>query len=141
MSILTINFDLAYYDEIMILWKTHPGIGLSGADTRENIGSYLARNPGGSFLALVDGKVAGTVLGGHDGRRGFLYHLFVAEEHRGRGLGRVLLDRAVECLEREGIQKCHVMVFASNEEGKAFWRKAGFHPRGDLEIFSFNLPG
>lgn len=141
MSTCTIEFDLAYYDKVMTLWKSHAGIGLSGADSREHLESFLRRNPGGSFLTLEKSEVVGTVLCGHDGRRGFIYHLFVAQEARGKGVGRHLVAKALHFLKQEGVQKCHVLVFASNEEGKEFWRKAGFHSRMDLEICSFDLPG
>ena len=55
---------------------------------RENIRAYLERNPGLSFVARDDlGHIAGAVLAGHDGRRGFLHHLAVDEYPPAQGTG------------------------------------------------------
>jgi hypothetical protein len=78
------DFALADYDTVLALWRSCEGIGLSDSDTREAIATYLARNPGLSLVATdADGVIVGAVLGGHDGRRGYLHHLAVAPAHRG----------------------------------------------------------
>ena len=66
---------------------------LSAADGRAEIASFLARNPGFSQVALEGGKLVATILVGHDGRRGLIHHLVVAEGARHRGLGRRLVVR------------------------------------------------
>ncbi len=45
------------------------------SDSRQNILLYFTRNPGLSFIAEKDNEIVGAVLGGHDGRRGFIHHL------------------------------------------------------------------
>jgi len=70
-------------EEVLSLWQSTEGVGLDrDVDTKERIGIYLQRNPGLSFAAFEKGKVLGAVLCGHDGRRGYLHHLTVAEAHR-----------------------------------------------------------
>jgi len=121
------------YDEAAALWKATPHMGLgSGDDSREGVARYLERNPGTSFVAVEDGRVIGTILGGHDGRRGFLYHTAVAEERQGRGVGRELVAAAVEAIRRQGVCKIGLLVYAGNDAGAAFWEKEGFGARGDL---------
>lgn len=127
------------YEELMRLWKRVPGMGLSSADTKEGLAVFLRRNRGLSFAAVKDGRIVGTVLAGHDGRRGFLYHLCVAEAERKRGIGGRLTERALAGLAERGIRKCHVMVFADNEYGRRFWAKAGFSLRTDIALFSKEL--
>jgi N-acetylglutamate synthase len=70
-------FSLDAYDAVLALWRQCEGIGLSQADSRENIQRYLERNPGMSFIATFNGTVVGAVLCGHDGRRGYIHHLAV----------------------------------------------------------------
>ena len=64
------ELSIARYDEVFALWQTTPGISIREVDSRDAIARYLKRNPGLSFLAEIKGKVVGTALCGHDGRRG-----------------------------------------------------------------------
>jgi len=138
-EIRLVPLGLEMYEELLGLWKGVPGMGLSSADSKEGLEVFLGRNRGLSFVAVKDEKIVGTVLAGHDGRRGFLYHLCVTEAERNRGLGRRLVERALAGLAERGIRKCHVMVFADNEGGRRFWEKEGFSLRTDIALFSKNL--
>ncbi len=46
-------------------------------DSREGITKYLLRNPNTCFVAEDNGKLVGVIMGGHDGRRGFIHHTTV----------------------------------------------------------------
>ena len=59
------------------LWQATEGMGLNAADSAANLAEFLDRNPGLSVVAEQDGKLIGTALCGHDGRRGFIHHLAV----------------------------------------------------------------
>jgi ribosomal protein S18 acetylase RimI-like enzyme len=118
------------------LWRACEGIGLSDADREAELQTFLARNPGLSWAAIEGGALLGCVLAGHDGRRGFLYHLAVRSDARRRGLGRALATRALQSLRAEGIAKCHIMVYRDNAEGHAFWQRAGFSQRDEIVIRS-----
>jgi ribosomal protein S18 acetylase RimI-like enzyme len=130
------NFTSADYAAAMALWQATPGVGLSDADRREPIERFLARNPGLSFVACAGSELVGTVLCGHDGRRGLIHHLVAAAGHRRQGLGRELLNSALRALRREGIDKCHLLVFQSNADGLAFWRSVSATERTELVLLS-----
>ncbi len=83
------------YDKVLKLWKSSRGVGLSKADSRENIEKFLDRNPGFCFVSIMDDEVVGAILCGHDGRRGYIHHLTVDEPHRGRGLGTKLMNQCL----------------------------------------------
>ena len=120
----------ADYDDALALWQAIEGLGLSAADSREAITRYLARNPGLSFVARDDGgALAGAVLCGHDGRRGYLHHLAVRPDCRGHGLGRELANHCLAALRAEGITKCHLFVKRSNVAGQSFWQRTGWTER------------
>ncbi len=66
------SFTINMYEDIITLWKETEGIGLSEADSKENIQFYLERNPNMSCIAKdKEDTVLGAVLCGHDGRRGY----------------------------------------------------------------------
>jgi len=139
MKILIEPMAMDHYDEVIALWKNFENVGLSSADEREKIKAYLARNPGMSFVAKENGVIVGAALCGHDGRRGYLHHLAVAESHQEKGIGRQLAEICMESLRNAGIEKCHLFVFQKNKEGKAFWEKIGWSPRSDIQVVSKEL--
>lgn len=125
------------YEAAYQLWASTPGIHLSEADSREQVLRYLERNPGLSMVSEdEDGTLAGTVMCGHDGRRGYIYHVAVSEEYRGRGVGRQLVSCSLEGLRKEGIGKCHLMVMESNGLGRDFWSGIGWQERDGIVLFS-----
>ena len=127
------------YPSAMALWKTTPGIGLSAADEAETMRAYLLRNPGMSQCALAGASLIGTVLAGHDGRRGYLHHLCVDENFRGQGLGRRLVIRALEALRAQGLEKAHAFLFSDNETGRKFWERIGWTWRTDIGVVSVTM--
>ncbi|HEX2875049.1 MAG TPA: GNAT family N-acetyltransferase [Polyangiaceae bacterium] len=118
------------------LWESTEGIGLSSANSFESVSRFLRRNPSSCFVATDDDVVVGTILCGHDGRRGLIHSLAVGATHRRRGLGRMLVTRALAALRQEGIEKCHLLVFNQNSEGRAFWKGIGAEERTTLALFS-----
>ncbi len=133
------EMSMADHAECVALWQITPGIGLSQSDSPEGIARFLQANPGGSFVARENGELVGTVLCGSDGRRGYLYHLAVRESHRGRGLGRALVEKSLETLRAAGIEKCHIFVYGDNTEGQAFWTHTGWKLRTTLVIMTRDL--
>ncbi|MFC7406517.1 GNAT family acetyltransferase [Georgenia alba] len=58
--------------------------------------------------------VAGSVMVGFDGHRGWMYYLAVAEQHRGAGLGARLVRAAETWLADLGCRKVELMVREGN---------------------------
>ncbi len=127
------------YDAMIDLWKNTPGIGLSSADEREEIASFLDRNPGLSFIAYDGEQLIGTSLTGNDGRRGYLHHVVVQEQYRGQGIGATLVERSLDALRADGIRKVHLFVMDDNLFGQRFWRNHGWIERVELVMFSKDI--
>jgi ribosomal protein S18 acetylase RimI-like enzyme len=141
MSVVIREMTTGDYDGALAQWQAAPGVAVTSADTREGVAAFLERNPSLSSVALDGNAVVGTVLCGHDGRRGYLSHLAVADNHRRSGVGRKLVQRSIELLDESGIEKCHLLVFRENELALSFWKGAGWVPRVELELFStFTAP-
>jgi ribosomal protein S18 acetylase RimI-like enzyme len=129
-------FEPADHAAARALWLATPGLGLSSADELAPIKRFLQRNPGLSFVAVAGGQIVGTILCGHDGRRGLIHHLVAAPTLRRRGLGRALLRAGLQALAAEGIAKCHLLVFRDNADGLSFWRAVATTERHELALFS-----
>ena len=140
MSATVRAMTIADYDAVAALWHRSDGVGLRAADERPAIERFLARNPGLSLVAEADGRLAGAVLCGHDGRNGFLHHLAVAPELRGRGIARDLAARCLEALAAAGITRCYVFVYTNNAAGQGFWRATGWRLRTDVTIMARETP-
>ncbi len=121
------------YDSVYALWLSCAGMGLNNLDdSKEGIDKFLRRNPNTCFVAEVDNEISGVIIAGNDGRRGFIYHTAVSTKFRKQGMGRKLVEKAVESLKEEGINKVALVVFERNEKGNKFWEKLGFIAREDL---------
>ena len=132
------EMTIADYEEIFEMWQTTTKRALSKADEKSQIKRYLERNKGLSQVAVVDGKIVGTVLAGHDGRRGFIHHMAVMPEYRRHHIGQKLAQTAIEKIKAEGIDKTHIFSYCDNSVGQSFWKKLGFEKRDDVFVFSFD---
>ena len=121
------------YDKVYALWMSCKNMGFNDLDdSREGIGKYLKRNPTTCFVAEEEDRIVGVILSGHDGRRGFIHHMAVGENYRRHGVATELLEKAIEALKEEGINKVGLLVFNRNAEGNAFWESQGFTKREDV---------
>jgi len=131
------SVSTADHPRLIALWERTPGIQLRRDDEFEPFAAYLARNPDLSLLLEAEGVLVGSLLVGHDGRRGYLQHLVVDAPYRGRGLARRMLDEALARLARLGIGKSHVFVLRDAPEALAFWEgQAGWGRRDDILVYS-----
>ena len=72
-----------------------------------------------SQVAVVDGKIVGTVLAGHDGRRGFIHHMAVLPEFRRKKIGHALAQTAIQKIREQGIDKTHIFCYRTMKQVKA----------------------
>ncbi len=128
------------YDMVYLLWTSDKNVGLRSLDdSKEGIQKFLKRNPATCFVSVENDEITGCILGGHDGRRGYIYHAMVSEKHRSRGIGTALVDAACEALKNEGINKAALVVFETNKRGNDFWQRIGFIKRDDLVYRNMSL--
>ena len=128
------------YQGVHDLWMTIKGFAIRSIDdSREGVERFLKRNPATSVVAEENGEIVGSILCGHDGRRGCLYHVCVREDCRMRGIGKSMVVRCMEELEKEKISKVSLIAFTENDIGNAFWKEIGWTKREDLNYYDFTL--
>ena len=128
------------YDAVYQLWLGIHGFAMRSIDdSREGIGRFLQRNPQMSVVAEMDGRIVGSILCGHVGRRGCFYHVCVAEAYRKHGIGKAMAVAAMRALKEEKINKVCLIAFKENEVGNSFWKSVGWTFREDLNYYDFTL--
>jgi ribosomal protein S18 acetylase RimI-like enzyme len=124
--IKTREFVMDDYDGAIALWQSVEGLEICEGDSRDEVHEFLKRNPRMSHVAEADGKIVGVAMCGHDGRRGWIYHLAVAAECRGQKVGKRLLDDCMDGLRREGLKRAIILVAGDNPGGREFWLRNGW---------------
>ena len=138
MTIRTMTID--DYDGVYALWMTIKGFAIRSIDdSRVGVERFLKRNPTPSVVAIEDGKVVGSILCGHDGPPGCLYHVRLHRDYRMRGIGKAKVVFAMNALKEERISKVSLIAFTQNDIGNAFWNRIGWTQRLDLNYYDFVL--
>ena len=134
------NMTIEDYEGVYALWKKIKGFGIRSIDdSKEGVARFLKRNPTTSVVAEKDGRIVGSILCGHDGRRGCLYHVCVDEDYRRHGIGKRMVVFAMKALKEEKINKVSLIAFTENDIGNAFWNTIGWTERLDLNYYDFTL--
>lgn len=132
-------FEISDYDAAIELWSRVEGVEIAEGDSREEVAQYLSRNPGLSRIAEDEGTMVGVALCGHDGRRGLIYHLAVAPEYQGRGVGRKLVAECLDGLRKLGLKRALILVAADNPQGQAFWLRCGWEDVSGAKVMGIDL--
>jgi ribosomal protein S18 acetylase RimI-like enzyme len=89
---------------------------------------FAKAGPASDVLVAVgdSGAVAGSVMVGHDGHRGWLYYVAVDPASRGKGVGRCLIEAAEDWLRERGVVKAQLLVRDTNTMVVSFYEHLGF---------------
>ena len=123
------------YEKLYDIWLKSGNVLNEIDDSKAGLEKYLLRNPDTCFVAEENGEIIGSIMSGHDGRRGYIQHTSVLASERRKGVGAALVNRAVEALKKEGVIKVALVALAHNESGNKFWEKMGFKDERDIVIY------
>jgi GNAT superfamily N-acetyltransferase len=88
--------------------------------------------------ALDEGVLVATAMVGHDGHRGWVYYLAVAESRQRTGLGALMMHAAEEWVRRQGIPKIQLMVREDNTNARDFYLHTGYE-ESDVTVYGRRL--
>jgi ribosomal protein S18 acetylase RimI-like enzyme len=94
----------------------------------------VAVDPELLLVAESEGNIVGTVMGGYDGHRGWVYSLAVLPQHRRRGIGTALVRELELRLLARGCLKVNLQVRASNAIVVAFYEHLGYDVEDRLSL-------
>ena len=88
----------------------------------------LAKQPDGVFVAVVDQQVAGYITTRIDVKSGIgrIPNLAVDASFRGRGIGRALLEHALQFFRAQGLLQARIETLAQNPVGPRLYPALGF---------------
>ena len=130
-------FRIEDYDSVMALWKESKlPCKPKGRDSRANLQKQMELTMVRFLVAELDGKVFGTVLASHDGRKGWINRVAVSKEYRRKGAARRLLLEAERWLGEEGIDIIACLVEDDNEPSIRFFLETGYTRHADIDYFS-----
>jgi ribosomal protein S18 acetylase RimI-like enzyme len=92
-------------------------------------------------VATEGSAIIGVALCGHDGRRGYIYHLAVDPAYQARGLGKRLMDECLGGLRRAGLERALILVAHDNPRGQNFWRRHGWEEVPGPIVMGIDLEG
>lgn len=90
------------------------------------IPAKLAVQPELLLVAVIDSRVVGTVMGGYDGHRGWIYALAVSPSERRKGIAAALMAEIERRLHAAGCRKVNLQVRASNTPVIGFYEVIGY---------------
>lgn len=97
--------------------------------------------PASTILGARDnGELAGTVMTGHDGHRGWVYYLAVAASYQRRGVARALMTTAENWCAAAGMPRLNLMVRTGNAPVLGFYARLGYR-LSDVVVLQKDLPG
>jgi ribosomal protein S18 acetylase RimI-like enzyme len=118
--------DAPHRSQVVALWEAVFAYKTAHSSPELTIAKKLAAKDGLFFVATADGDVAGTVLAGYDGHRGWLYSLAVDPLRRHLGLGGLLVRHAERALAEIGCLKVNLQIMSTNESVVAFYESLGY---------------
>lgn len=130
------KFSIESYDDIINLWRK-AGISVGSTDTKEELERMLQRNPDLFLIGKSDEKVTSVVMGGFDGRRGYIHHLAVDPDYQKRGYGKTMIDELMIKFRKMGVHKVHLFIEKYNKGVVRFFQKMGWDIRDDLIMMSY----
>ena len=125
------EFEIVDYEVVLRLWKD-AGLIIRPGDDLNDIRLKLQRDPD-LFLVATDGsELVGCVMGGWDGRRGWIYHLAVKRSHQRQRVAKTLVGELETRLTRKGARKVNAQIYRSNTASLQFFKACGYEAHSDL---------
>jgi ribosomal protein S18 acetylase RimI-like enzyme len=139
-GVVTIErFTMDDFPVVHVLWQ-RSGLWMRPSDGPGQTLLKLSRDPD-LFLVARDGggAIVGTVMGGWDGRRAYVYHLAVLPERQRQGIAGRLMDELEERLVKLGALKAKLQIISDNVASRAFVAARGYLRETDCEPWGKEL--
>lgn len=118
--------NAAHRDQVIAVWDAVFGYQAAHNRPEVVIDKKLEADDQLFFVAVAKEQVVGTIMGGYDGHRGWIYSLAVAPAQRRQGIGSQLVAAAEQALIDRGCMKINLQIMEGNESVAAFYSSLGY---------------
>ena len=124
------------YDEIVNLWDAadlpyYP----NGRDSEVEIIRQLKLETSIYLVVEIDNRIAGVILGTHDGRKGWINRLAVHPDFQRIGIAGILIKEVEHRIRKEGIGVIACLIEDWNDVSLAFFNDKGYEELRDIIYF------
>ncbi len=110
---------------VIALWRAC-GLVVPYNDPSTDFRFARAKPASDVLVAVSDGHIAGSVMVGHEGHRGWLYYVAADPGLRGQGIGKAVVTAAEQWLKERGVPKAMLLVRDTNTQVQGFYERLGF---------------
>jgi ribosomal protein S18 acetylase RimI-like enzyme len=137
MEFLIRDFKIGDYEQVMNLWQlSHLPLKPQGRDSRVQLEQQIKLDQVIFLVAENEGRIIGTVLATHDGRKGWINRLAVEPAYRRQGLGKQLIKRAEEELEKKGLEMFAALIEENNLASINLFTEVGYELHPEIKYFT-----
>jgi N-acetylglutamate synthase len=131
------DFKMDDYYSVIKLWET-AGLPFKpeGRDSKEKIEAELRKGIAIFLIAEIDNKIAGSVIGTHDGRKGWINRVAVKPEYQKNGVAKKLVTEVERKLNELGIDIIACLIENWNDRSMKVFQKLGYIKHEDVVYFS-----
>lgn len=123
--------------EVVQLWHD-AGLTRPWNDPAADARQALATETSTVLVVVENNAIIASAMVGFDGHKGWVYYVAVAPDQQGRGLGRIIMDAAIEWLEKLEVIEMMLLVREDNEQVQGFYKSLGF-VRDEVFVMSRRL--
>jgi len=110
---------------VLRLWQEAEVMPPGPTDSLMGLTRLIQDRSGILLVAIIDGRIVGSVIGGWDGWRGHVYRLAVTPAYRRRGIARELAAEISRALFAKGAERISALVEHEHAWATGFWDSLG----------------
>ena len=125
------------YNALITLWNDAQLLHKSkGRDRLAKIEYELKQGNAIFLIAEINGKLVGSVLGTHDGRKGWINRLVTTPEFQKQGIARKLVNEVETRFSELGIEITACLIENWNKKSMQIFEKLGYEKQSDITYFT-----
>lgn len=130
------QFKAEDYDRIISLWDSaNLPVRPKGRDSYKKVNEQISCRNTILLVAELNNKIIGTILGTHDGRKGWINRLAVDADFHRKNIAKRLVSELESWFEKSGLEVFSCIIDSENTISMELFRKLGYE-EWDVRYFS-----